>query len=93
MKKHINPEEDSLLVKENQYRAVITFDPSKRGYSASVQRRIDVDEWKKVRCGLKGLVFSSKEDAENMARYKIKIQKSLDSVDKNSNLSYIIYDD
>lgn len=82
--------DESLLVKETQYRAVITFLPNKNGYKASVQRRISVDEWEKVRCGLKGVVFSSKEAAERSARFKIQEQKSLDDAEANS---YIIYDD
>ena len=88
-KKSKSAEEESMLVKENQYRAVITYLPNKNGYKASVQRRIDVDEWVKVRCGLKGVVFASKEAAEQKARFKIKEQKSLDSAENDS---YIIYD-
>ncbi len=82
--------EQEMLVKENQYRAVITYLPNKNGYKASVQRRIDIDEWEKVPCGLKGVVFASKESAENRARYKIKEQKGMDNAEKNS---YIVYDD
>ena len=92
-KKPNNPEEDSLLVKENQYRAVITYLPNKNGYKASVQRRVGVDQWVKVRCGLKGVVFHRKKDAENKAKFKMREQKSLDSREKDSDLSYIIYDD
>ena len=78
-----------MLVKENQYRAVIT--KVKGGWSASVQKRIGINEWEKVRCGLKGEVFSSNTAAEKIARKKIKEQKSLD---KNlvNDVSYIIYD-
>jgi hypothetical protein len=80
---------DEMLVEENQYRAVIT--KVKSGWSASVQKRIGINEWEKVRCGLKGEVFSSNTAAEKIARKKIKEQKSLD---KNllNDVSYIIYD-
>jgi hypothetical protein len=78
-----------MLVEENQYRAVIT--KVKGGWSASVQKRIGINEWEKVRCGLKGEVFSSNTAAEKIARKKIKEQKNLD---KNllNDVSYIIYD-
>jgi hypothetical protein len=80
---------DEMLVEENQYRAVIT--KVKNGWSASVQKRIGINEWEKVRCGLKGEVFSSNTAAEKIARKKIKEQKNLD---KNliNDVSYIIYD-
>lgn len=84
-------EDESLVVVENQYRAVITRLPN--GYKASVQRRVGVDEWVKVRCGLKGVVFPSKKHAEEKARFKMREQKSLDSKEKDSGFSYIIYDD
>jgi len=82
-------DKDEMLVEENQYRAVIT--KVKSGWSASVQKRIGINEWEKVRCGLKGEVFSSNIAAEKIARRKIKEQKSLD---KNllNDVSYIIYD-
>jgi hypothetical protein len=83
---------DDMLVEERQYRAVITYIPEKFVWKASVQRRIGINEWVKVRCGLKGVQFSTKEVAEHTARNRIKVQKSLD--DKiNSPISYIIYDD
>ena len=44
---------DKMLIKENQYRAVITKVDG--GWSESVQKRIVIDEWKKIRCGLKGI--------------------------------------
>ena len=80
---------DDMLVEENQYRAVITR--VKGGWSASVQKRIGINEWERVRCGLKGEVFSSNTSAEKIARKKIKEQKSLD---KNllNDVSYVIYD-
>lgn len=81
-----------MLVTENQYRAVITYLPNKNGYKASVQRRIGINEWTKVRCGLKGVIFQRKKDAESRARFKIREQKSLDQK-QNEGLSYIIYDD
>lgn len=81
-----------MLVTENQYRAVITYLPNKNGYKASVQRRIGINEWTKVRCGLKGVIFQRKKDAESKARFKIREQKSLDQK-QNEGLSYIIYDD
>lgn len=81
-----------MLVEENQYRAVITFHPLKYKWSASVQRRIAINEWKKVQCGLKGETFESKEVAENVARDKIRLQKALDNLG-SSPVSYIIYDD
>ena len=84
--------EYEMLVEEYQYRAVITFVPNKEKWSASVQRRIDINEWEKVRCGLKGVVFAGKDQAEQAARYKIKLQKALDKVG-SSPVSYIIYDD
>ena len=81
-----------MLVEEYQYRAVITYLPEKGTYTASVQRRIGINEWVKVRCGLKGVAFVSKKVAEDTAKQKIRVQKSLD--DKiNSPISYIIYDD
>jgi hypothetical protein len=83
---------DEMLVEEHQYRAVITYLPEKEMYRASVQRRAGINEWVKVRCGLKGVNFASKTHAEETARHQIKVQKSLD--DKiNSPISYIIYDD
>ncbi len=81
-----------MLVEEYQYRAVITYIPEKFVWKASVQRRIGINKWVKVRCGLKGVQFSTREVAEHTARNRIKVQKSLD--DKiNSPISYIIYDD
>ena len=81
-----------MLVEELQYRAVITYIPEKDLWRASVQRRVDINEWVKVRCGLKGVNFASKSHAEETARHQIRVQKSLD--DKiNSPISYIIYDD
>ena len=79
---------DEMLVEENQYRAVIT--KTRTGWSASVQRRIGIDEWKKVRCGLKGVVFTTSEHAENVARLRMKEQISLDK-DTKDDVSYIIY--
>jgi hypothetical protein len=84
--------ESEMLVEEYQYRAVITFVTNKQKWSASVQRRIDINEWEKIRCGLKGQLFNSQEQAEMAARYKIKLQKALDKVGSNP-VSYIIYDD
>jgi hypothetical protein len=81
---------DPMLVEENQYRAVIT--KVKGGWSASVQIRVGIDEWKKVRCGLKGVVFPSSANAESKARKKMKEQKSLDKNNLDE-VSYIIYDD
>jgi hypothetical protein len=90
-KKMINRNKiDPMMVEENQYRAVIT--KVKGGWSASVQVRIGIDEWKKVRCGLKGEVFSSKAIAETKARKKMKEQKSLDKNNVDE-VSYIIYGD
>ena len=83
---------DEMLVEEYQYRAVITYIPGKKTWKASVQRRIGINEWVKVTCGLKGVQFSTKDAAEIIARNKIKIQKSLDDY-INSPISYIIYDD
>lgn len=76
-----------MLVQEKQYRAVITR--VKGGWKASVQVRLGINEWKKVRCGLKGLVFSSNTAAENVAMLKMKEQISLDKNDKDE--SYVIY--
>ena len=87
-----NKKKDEMLVEERQYRAVITYIPGKKAWKASVQRRIGINEWVKVTCGLKGAQFSTKDAAEITARNKIKIQKSLDD-DINSPISYIIYDD
>ena len=81
-----------MLVEEYQYRAVITYLPQKQVYRASVQRRVNINEWVKVRCGLKGVNFASKEHAEGAAKHKIRVQKSLDD-QVNSPISYIIYDD
>ena len=83
---------DKMLVEEHQYRAVITYLPEKEMYRASVQRRAGINEWVKVRCGLKGVNFASKTHAEETARHQIKVQKSLDD-QVNSPISYIIYDD
>lgn len=83
---------NDLLVEEIQYRAVITFNAHKQKWSASVQRRVDINEWEKVRCGLKGSLFDSKEQAEGIARHKIKLQKALDNM-RSTPVSYIIYDD
>ncbi len=81
-----------MLVEEYQYRAVITYSPARKSYRASVQRRVDINEWVKVQCGLKGVNFASKEQAEGAAKHKIRVQKSLDDQVK-SPISYIIYDD
>jgi hypothetical protein len=78
---------NEMLVNEKQYRAVITR--VKGGWKASVQVRLGIDEWKKVPCGLKGLVFPSNTAAENVARLKMKEQISLDKNDKDE--SYVIY--
>jgi hypothetical protein len=83
---------NEMLVEEYQYRAVITYLPQKQAYRASVQRRIGINEWVKVTCGLKGVNFASKEQAEVAAKHKIRVQKSLDD-QVNSPISYIIYDD
>lgn len=83
---------DKMLVEEYQYRAVITYLPQKQAYRASVQRRVGINEWVKVTCGLKGVNFASKEQAEGAAKHKIRVQKSLDD-QVNSPISYIIYDD
>lgn len=83
---------DEMLVEEYQYRAVITYLPQKQAYRASVQRRIGINEWVKVACGLKGVNFASKEQAEGAAKHKIRVQKSLDD-QVSSPISYIIYDD
>jgi len=85
-------QQDKDLVEEYQYRAVITYLPEKKAYRASVQRRIGINEWVKVTCGLKGVNFASKEQAEGAARHKIRVQKSLDD-QVSSPISYIIYDD
>jgi len=85
-------QQDKDLVEEYQYRAVITYLPEKKAYRASVQRRIGINEWVKVTCGLKGVNFASKEQAESAARHKIRVQKSLDD-QVSSPISYIIYDD
>jgi len=87
-----NKEIDEMLVEEYQYRAVITYLPNKSGYKASVQRRVGINEWTKVSCGLKGIVFSRKKDAESKARQKMREQKSLDRKESDE-ISYIIYDD
>jgi len=84
--------QDDMLVEDYQYRAVITYLPQKQVYRASVQRRIGINEWVKVTCGLKGVNFVSKGQAEVAARYKIRVQKSLDD-QVSSPISYIIYDD
>jgi hypothetical protein len=84
--------QDEMLVEEYQYRAVITYLPQKQVYRASVQRRIGINEWVKVTCGLKGVNFASKEQAEGAAKHKIRVQKSLDD-QVSSPISYIIYDD
>jgi hypothetical protein len=78
---------NEMLVNEKQYRAVITR--VKGGWKASVQVRLGINEWKKVTCGLKGLVFPSNVAAENVARVKMKEQISLDKNDKDE--SYVIY--
>ena len=78
---------NEMLVNEKQYRAVIT--KVKGGWKASVQVRLGINEWKKVQCGLKGLVFPSNGNAENVARLKMKEQISLDKNDKDE--SYVIY--
>ena len=83
---------DPMRVDEHQYRAVISLNKSGTFWKASVQRRISVNEWQKVVCGLKNVKFVSKEDAENAARTKIKEQKMLDHHDSSS-IRYVIYDD
>jgi len=82
-----------MLVEEYQYRAVITRLTDDRGYKASVQRRTGLNEWTKVRCGLKGVAFPTKTAAEAMAKHKMQIQKSLDARYLEETSSYVIYDD
>jgi hypothetical protein len=84
--------EQEMLVAEYQYRAVITRLVENQGYKASVQRRTGLNEWTKVRCGLKGVVFPSKNTAENKAIQKMKEQKSLDAKKTVETVSYVIYD-
>lgn len=81
---------NSMRVEENQYRAVIT--KLGNGWSASVQKRIGIDEWERVRCGLKGEVFQTSNQAENAAKKKMKQQKNLDK-NISHEVSYIIYGD
>ena len=83
---------DSMSVNENQYRGVISLNKNRTFWKASVQRRISVNEWEKVRCGLKDVKFASREEAEDSARTKIKEQKMLDYNDLSS-IRYVIYDD
>jgi len=83
---------DSMSVNENQYRGVISLNKNRTFWKASVQRRISVNEWEKVRCGLKDIKFTSKEDAEDAARTKMKEQRMLDHNDSSS-IRYVIYDD
>jgi len=80
---------DKMLIKENQYRAVITKVDG--GWSASVQKRIGIDEWKKIRCGLKGITYPTSDLAEIRAIKKIKEQKQLDKTVLGE-VSYIVYD-
>lgn len=82
---------DSMSVNEHQYRAVISLNKNKSSWKASVQRRVSVNEWQKVRCGLKDVRFPSKEDAERAARIKMQEQKMLDTND-SSTIKYVIYD-
>jgi hypothetical protein len=84
--------EQEMLVAEYQYRAVITRLIENQGYKASVQRRTGLNEWTKVRCGLKGVVFPSKSSAETKAIQKIREQKSLDAKKMIETVSYVIYD-
>ena len=84
--------EEEMLVAEYQYRAVITRLVENRGYKVSVQRRTGLNEWTKVRCGLKGVAFPSKSSAEEKARQKMKEQKSLDAKMIEETASYVIYD-
>jgi len=83
---------NSMSVNENQYRGVISLNKNRTFWKASVQRRISVNEWEKVRCGLKDVKFASKEDAEDAARTKMKEQRMLDHNDSSS-IRYVIYDD
>jgi hypothetical protein len=83
---------DSMNVNEHQYRAVISLNKNRTFWKASVQRRISVNEWEKVVCGLKNVKFASREDAEDAARTKIQEQKMLDYNDLSS-IRYVIYDD
>ena len=83
---------DPMRVDEHQYRAVISLNKDRTFWKASVQRRISVNEWKKVQCGLKNIKFTTREDAEDAARKKMQEQKMLDTNDSSS-IRYIIYDD
>ncbi len=83
---------DPMRVNENQYRAVISLNKNRTFWKASVQRRVSVNEWKKVQCGLKNVKFASREDAEDVARTKMQEQKMLDQNDMSS-IRYVIYDD
>ena len=78
---------DKMLIKENQYRAVITKVDG--GWSASVQKRIGIDEWKKIRCGLKGITYPTSDLAEIRAIKKIKeICTNRDALDEMSFNAY-----
>ncbi len=83
---------NSININEHQYRAVISLNKNRTFWKASVQRRISVNEWQKVVCGLKNIKFTSREDAEDAARKKIQEQKMLDHNDLSS-IRYVIYDD
>ena len=85
--------EEKMLVEEYQYRAVITKLIESRGYKVSVQRRTGLNEWTKVRCGLKGVAFPTKTAAEAVARQRMQIQKSLDAKYLQETVSYVIFDD
>ena len=85
--------EQEMLVEEYQYRAVITRLTDDRGYKASVQRRTGLNEWTKVRCGLKGVAFPTKLEAELTAKHRMQIQKSLDAKYLQETVSYVIFDD
>lgn len=85
--------EEKMLVEEYRYRAVITRLIEGKGYKVSVQRRTGLNEWTKIRCGLKGVAFPSKTSAETKARQKMKEQKSLDAKQLEETSSYVIYDD
>jgi hypothetical protein len=82
---------DPMHVNEKQYRAVISLNKNRTFWKASVQRRISVNEWEKVQCGLKNIKFTSREDAEDAARTKMQEQKMLDTNDSSS-IRYVIYD-
>lgn len=76
------------IVEENQYRAVIEYGAFSKLWTASIERRTDIDKWKLLYVVSSG----TQKSIEEKAKKAIAAQKNLDK-DRLNPIQYIIYDD